>query len=143
MLRIPDLLERLIAEGRWPRSNVVQKQDSQPLVGTDRVKELAPEERAIYLHAPPFRPLSGRTRDGKWDFYSDPMSAFWEIDLDLAFEIGDFGIGSDAPILLDYRENLEEPRVIRLRWSDDCPPINNHWVVAAPDFATFVRVLGL
>ena len=62
------------------------------------------------------------------------MSAPSEIDFDLCLDIGDFGIGSNAPILLDFRENPENPRLIRLRWEGGGGEIDNHWVVMAPDF---------
>jgi hypothetical protein len=59
----------------------------------------------------------------------------------LALDIGDFGLGSDAPILLDYCESPEPPCVIRLRLSPHGR--ENHWVVIAPDLETFVREIGL
>jgi hypothetical protein len=62
------------------------------------------------------------------------------IDFDLALDIADFGLGSDAPILLDYREDTTNPRVIRLRWQQGTP---NQWVIMAPDFRSFVEALGL
>ena len=74
-------------------------------------------------------------------FWRSDMAAPHGIDFDLALDIGDFGLGSDAPILLDYREDAAEPRVIRLRWvgSGKC----NEWVVMAPTFGNFVEALGL
>ena len=56
-------------------------------------------------------------------------------------DIGDFGLGSDAPILLDYRGDVANPRVIRLRWAGGGK--GNEWVVMAPDFSSFVAALGL
>jgi hypothetical protein len=75
------------------------------------------------------------------DWWVDPIAAPSEIDFDLALDIGDFGPGTDAPILLDYRESCEVPRVIRLRWSANGG--ENHWDMMAPDLETFVRELGL
>ena len=63
------------------------------------------------------------------------------IDFDLALDIGDFGLGSDAPILLDYCEDAARPRVLRLEWSHDGS--DNRWVVMASDFASIVEALGL
>ncbi|AGA28281.1 hypothetical protein Sinac_4062 [Singulisphaera acidiphila DSM 18658] len=93
----------------------------------------------IFLFAPPFHTV--RERASSNPYWMDPLAAPSEIDFDLALDIGDFGLGSDAPILLDYREDPEMPRVIRLRWPPDgCA---NHWVMMAPDFEMFVRELGL
>lgn len=68
------------------------------------------------------------------------MAAPPEVDFDPALDIGDFGRGSDAPILLDYREDPEAPRVIRPRRSPDEGA--NHRAVMAPTFELFVRELG-
>jgi hypothetical protein len=143
MLQVPPLLEKLIASGRWPRTAQEQlAQNLRPLVSPERVKRLAPDERGIiYLYTPPFR-VAGR-RDDPTDFFNWPSSDLNGIDLDRAILIGDFGLGSDAPIALDYREDVANPRVIRLRYREDCPPLIGKWVVMAPDFASFVELLGL
>ena len=147
MLRPPALLEELLAAGRWPQTVEEQLRQnlSQPLVPAERVRKLAPEESEVFLLAPPFRTVrdyaSSDSRRYLASFWSDPMAAPTEIDFDLALDIGDFGPGTDAPILLDYRENPKAPRVIRLQWS--LGEGGNHWVTMAPDFETFVRELGL
>jgi hypothetical protein len=147
MLRPPTLLEELLAAGRWPRTVEEQLRQnlSQPLVPAERVRKLAPEESEIFLLAPPFRTVrdyaSSDSRRYRADWWSDPIAAPTEIDFDLALDIGDFGPGTDAPILLDYRASPEAPRVIRLRWSLGAG--GNHWVTMAPDFEAFVRELGL
>jgi hypothetical protein len=143
MLQIPSLLEDLVAAGRWPRTAQEQlAQILQPLVSPDRVKRLAPDERGIiYLAAPPFR-AAGRRADPK-DFYNWPSSDPGGIDLDRAIVLGDFGIGSDAPIALDYREDAANPRVLRLRYNEDCPPLIGRWVLLSPDLASFVAALGV
>jgi hypothetical protein len=137
LLRPPVLLEGLLAAGRWPRTvEEQQRQNLAKLVPAERVRRLAPEESTIFLFAPPFRTV--RDNASSNSYWMDSMAAPSEIDFDLALVIGDFGLGSDAPILLDYRE---APCVIRLRWSLDGG--ENHWVMMAPDFETFVRELGL
>ena len=45
-----------------------------------------------------------RVEKGRFD-----LAAPAEIDFDLGLVIGNFGLGSDAPILLDYRENPANP----------------------------------
>jgi hypothetical protein len=55
--------------------------------------------------------------------------------------MADFGPGSDAPILLDYRFDLARPRVLRLKWGPAAR--NNTWVIAAETFHEFAGTLGL
>ena len=140
MLQIHPLLDELIAAGRWPRNaREAIAQNLKPLAAPERVRNLAAEEKTIYLLPPPFYTV--RERSVREDFWSWPQSDPSGIDFDLALVIGDFGLGSDAPILLDYRGDMGNPRVIRLRWPDDGS--SNHWVVMAHDFASFVESLGL
>ncbi|MFY0540874.1 hypothetical protein [Nannocystis pusilla] len=73
-------------------------------------------------------------------FWREPMADLDGIDPDLASILGDFGLGSDAPIVLDYRSGPARPRVLRLRWSGR---EGNRWIVAAPDVAAFAAALGL
>ncbi|HEY1187433.1 MAG TPA: hypothetical protein VGE74_07230 [Gemmata sp.] len=56
-------------------------------------------------------------------------------------EVGDFGLGADAPVALDYRDGTDEPRVIRLLWAGGGS--RNRWVQMAPDFAAFAEAPGL
>ena len=70
-------------------------------------------------------------------FWHNPIAAVNEINPDLTVLIGDFGMGSDAPIVLDYSRGTNAPTVIRLKWSPD----GNHWVELAPDLATFIAFL--
>lgn len=140
MLSIPGRLQHLLNTGRWPRNrDEAARQNIISLVPVARIKQLAPEEDMLYLFAPPFHTVAERSVGEK--FWFDQRSAPSEIDFELSLEIGDFGLGSDAPILLDYRLNRLEPRVIRLRWSND--GTDNHWIEAAPNFETFAEILGL
>ncbi len=147
MLRLPPLLEELLAAWRWPRTvgDQLRQNLSRPLVTAERIRRLATEESEIFLLAPPFRTVrdsaSSDSRRYRSSWWSEPIAAATEIDFDLALDIGDFGPGTDAPILLDYRVSPEAPRVIRLRWSPG--ESGNHWVTMAPDFETFVSELAL
>jgi hypothetical protein len=140
MLAVPRLLEDLLAAGRWPRNAAEAiAQNLKSLVAPERVRSLAPEESMIYLLPPPF--LTVRKRSKHEPYWTSPLADPGGIDFDLALVIADFGLGSDAPILLDYREDAADPRVIRLRWPGSGSP--NQWVVMAPDFQTFVEALRL
>jgi hypothetical protein len=88
---------------------------------------------------PPFVTVRDESESNLF-WYSD-MAAPRGISFDMSLIIGDFGLGSDAPILLDYRADEANPRVIRLRWSRN--GTGNEWVEMAPDFGAFVEALGL
>jgi hypothetical protein len=89
------------------------------------------------LYNLPLLPVGRRAHPN--DFYNWPSSDPGGIDYDLAIIIGDFGLGSDAPIALDFREDATNPRVIRLSYSGG----RSRWISLAPDFASFVEALGL
>ncbi len=141
MLAIPRLLEELVAAGRWPRdSKAATVQNLRPLALPERVQALAPEEHLLYLLPPPFYTVRQQSTDNP--FWSSDVAAPHGIDFDLTIAIGDFGLGSDAPVLLDYRDDPTNPRVIRLRY----PSVganDTQWVLMAADFAAFVETLGL
>jgi hypothetical protein len=139
---IPRLLEQLISEGRWPRDSTGATAQIRPRrIAKELVQLLAPEEDRIDLIAPPFRTVRERVTFER--FWTWPMADPGGIDFDLSLVIGDFGMGSDAPIILDYREDATNPRVLRLRWASEGRVIQNRWVVMAPDFPTFVATLQL
>jgi hypothetical protein len=139
MLLVPRLLEDMLATGRWPRDHSESLlQNLKSRAAPELIQRLAPEESHLYLYPPPFHTVRELNKTNA--FWTWPQAAPDGIDFDLALEIGDFGLGSDAPILLDYREDNVNPSVIRLRWRAGVP---NEWVVMAPDFQTFVEVLGL
>lgn len=138
MLAVPQLLKDLLVCGRWPRNT---EEMSRFRVAPERIAKLAPEETFLCLLPPPFQTVRERSKTNP--FWTWPMADPGGIDFDLALDIGDFGLGSDAPILLDYRDDPMNPRVLRLWWSPVGKGDNNKWVVMAPDFGTFVNVLGL
>jgi hypothetical protein len=135
-MNIPPLIHELVAEGRWPRTRSVLPCENVP---EDRVRALAAEESGICLFPPPFAEV--RMLVGVEPFWMWPESDPDGIDFETTLVIGDFGLGSDAPIVLDYSADAERPSVRRLRWPQDGTP--NRWVEMAPDVETFVRVLGL
>lgn len=71
------------------------------------------------------------------DFYRN-QGVIRQLKPDLAIVIADFGIGSDAPILLYYLKSKTEPVVINLDWQED----GNSWVVVAENFSAFVDLRG-
>lgn len=81
--------------------------------------------------------------EDEWRFWSSDFCDPGGIDTDLSVLIGDFGLGSDAPILLDHRADLESPRVLRLLWSPQRPfdPRNDKWVSFADSLESFLRLI--
>jgi hypothetical protein len=139
-LVIPPLLTELIAAGRWPNTtDEERRQNVRPLVSADRVRAFAPEEETICLYCPPFRTVQERVAHNE-KVWTSATAAPEQITFDKALVIGDFGLGSDAPILLDYRASATRPCVLRLRWQGRGD--RNRWVEIAPDFDTFCAVLG-
>jgi hypothetical protein len=74
------------------------------------------------------------------------FGAWHEIRPELALVIADFGLGSDAPIVLDYQDDQNSPSVMRLKWGSSDGRIfdgtHNHWVRCADGFEEFISVLG-
>jgi hypothetical protein len=142
-LPIPDELNALIAAGLWPKDlQEVNRQNLRSLVSSERIQRFAPEEKAIFLYPPPFRTVHECSRGPERSFWNSPMAAPDEISFDHAVVIGDFGLGSDTAIILDYRKSRDNPCVLRLRWDEDGGE-NNHWLEVAPTFARFSELLGL
>jgi hypothetical protein len=68
-------------------------------------------------------------------------SALNQIVPEQALVIGDFGMGSDSPIILDFAANQSNPPVLRLRWHSECQ--YTEWAQGAKDFDDFANMLGL
>ena len=149
-LPIPARLRDLIEAGWWPNDRqAAMAQNLRPLVSRERVLSFAPEEDEIHLNRPPFETVE-QYMDGtptildgqpvKNDFFQK-FGGLDQIDPSAALLIGDFGIGSDAPIILDYHDNPNDPCVRRLRWSDRGTA--NEWAICAASFGEFADLLGL
>jgi hypothetical protein len=137
-LQIPKELTALIESGFWPRDHdQARSQNLRSLVPESSVRQFAPEEHKLFLLPPPFYIVRQFLKGPEEKFWADPRTALHEIDPDLTLLIGDFGLGSDAPIALDYRQRIDQPSVIRLRWAKD----GNHWIEIAPTFAAFASFL--
>jgi hypothetical protein len=113
------------------------------LVDAARVRRFAPEESKIYLERPPFHTVADELASAS----PVAVEAFWkrhaalhQIVPELALIIGDFGLGSDAPIILNFAIDQTDPPVFRLRWGPDG---RTQWVQGASSVAEFVNVLGL
>lgn len=143
MLDLPPRLTKLIAAGDWPSTSgpSMTMQQLHPTIPADRVRRFAAEESLICLQPPPFHTVAQeRAAGGSGDFWQR-FGALDQIDPNRAVIIGDFGLGSDSPIVLDYGRDAFNPPVLRLRWGPR--GVGNEWVQGARDFDEFATILGL
>ncbi|HJU40417.1 MAG TPA: hypothetical protein VJ724_12640 [Tahibacter sp.] len=127
---LPSQLRALIALGIWPAR-----------VHRDCVKAFAPDENELELSKPEhFRTVGSYLRDGRG--LSPAQWAVHDIDPERTLLIADFELGSDSGIALDYRDDANEPSVIRLVWpSGHGQP--NRWLEVAPTFDAFWAMIRL
>ena len=135
---VPKTLRMLIDCGVWPTNynNVVTNPLQIPI---GRLKDTLPEENEICLYAYPFFTIAEQMRRlNQLTFYSE-FGSIEELDTDKALEIGDFGPGSDALIVLDYRYNETEPAVLAQKWENG----TTNWVQIAANFDEFAAMTRL
>jgi len=153
-LPLPERLLKLIETGRWPRTHEEElHQNIRSLVSKERIRSLAADQDRIYFVRPPFSTVAERIAANEADFWSK-FGALDQISPERSIFIGDFGLGSDSPILLDYRNDSSTPSVIRLKLN----PIHgealknggkevlgwaNLWMRCADTFDAFTDRLGL
>jgi hypothetical protein len=140
---LPPGLVRLLATGVWPSADgpSMTSQDLNPLIPEDRVRRFAADENLICLERPPFMTIAQvRALGGAGDFW-ERCGALDQIVAEKALMIGDFSLGSDSPIILDFARHASNPPVLRLRWRVDGK--RNGWVEGARDFDEFAEMLGL
>ena len=137
-MKIPDELFALIGEGIWPSDHAASlAQNNRSVIPSDVIQRFAPDEEVLFLYPPPFCTPQQEIDRQPRSFWLDPRAATDELDPTLALVIGDFGLGSDAPIILDYRSHEFDPKVLRLRWAKE----GNHWVECANTFSEFAAYL--
>ena len=140
---LPDGLTRLLAAGIWPSADgpSMNEQQLHPFISAEHVRRFAAEETLICFYPPPFLTIAKvRAAGGEGDFW-ERFGALDQIDPERALIIGDFGLGSDSPIVLDYARNPSSPAVLHLRWGPTGQ--GNEWVQGACDFDEFAEILGL
>ncbi|MEM9069796.1 MAG: hypothetical protein AAGE52_14885 [Myxococcota bacterium] len=135
-MEVPPLLKSLIADGVWP-STPKESFALTMTIGRERVRAMAPEAHRIALYTPPFFTVWQRSASNP--FWNSAEGAPDGLDPKRALVIGDFGIGSDAPIVLDGRVGAPPPSVVRLRWGK----VHNEWVEMTSSFPKFTMQLGL
>ena len=140
MLRLPPLLKILIQKGVWPKEgDNPNTQVFHPIVESERVKKISPDDNRIILLPPPFVTIT----EERNPFYTEHINCVGQIFYDKAVCIADFGPGSDSPIIL-YYQNPEEPCVMYLQWKQCMPGvIEQNWVKTHNSFKEFVIDIGL
>ena len=133
----------MIASGAWPLSEQEANHQNLPTgpIAPTLVAQLVPGESSLYLYSPPFRTIAESCDAHEGDFWRE-FGALHEVDPARAIVIGDFGLGSDAPIALDYRRPLS-PSLIRLAWARTDGERRTRWVPFFESFADFARAFGL
>jgi hypothetical protein len=146
MLTPPEGLVALVRAGTWPRNTAeANQQNLKCLAPVERIQTLAPGEESLYLYPPPWASVAHVLQRGEAKFWNQ-WGCLSQIDPALSLVIGDFGVGSDAPIALDYRADAMSPRVLRLEWStrqDVSSRKETRWVTCAANIEQFAERLGL
>lgn len=142
-LLLPAGLVRLMAIGVWPSENGtgMAVQQFNPVVAPERVQRFAADESVVCLQPPPFHTIAECASEGGAEMFWQRFGALGQIVPEQALVIGDFGMGSDSPIILDFAANQSSPPVLRLRWHSECE--HTEWVQVAKDFDEFASMLGL
>ncbi|MCB1582888.1 MAG: hypothetical protein KDI92_07475 [Xanthomonadales bacterium] len=143
-MKLPKKLELLIESGFWPNKQNVNQQYIESLVNLESLKTLIPDEIQIYFYNPPFYTVKESIEFGN-DYWNWPevKPSLSEIDIDKTLIIGDFGLGSDTLLALDYSKSMISPSVIRFKWFDENPIKNNKWLVVCESFDEFLKKLKI
>jgi hypothetical protein len=145
-LPVPNAIAELIKTGRWDCGHDF------PMPGAlrDAVPERLWRSPQVYLEPPPFRTIAEWMEDEREEWWRRPVAAVSQLDPNLAVVIADFGMGSDTPVVLDYRSSFDQPIVRYLFWSPDYPSsqkfldfVGNSWEILAPTPEAFLALLGL
>jgi hypothetical protein len=140
-LPIPKGLVALLDAGVWPKTGrEANAQNLRPIVPAQVVSRFAPKETVVFLQPPPFPTVEAMANQSV-EFWAK-YCALDQIDPARSLIIGDFGLGSDAPIILDYRHNTSSPAVLWLRWSEHGRQ-DNEWIRCADSFEEFAALIGL
>lgn len=140
-LPLPQSLRSLIETGAWPltEEDLVHQNLSGGWVDGETVRRLVRDEGQIYFYPPPFRTIAQQLETAERAFWNE-HGDLPRIDPARALLLGDFGIGSESAIALDYRDPGEPP-LIRLRWEHSGS--GPRWVPFFPSFADFDRAFSL
>jgi hypothetical protein len=133
-LPIPEFMLQLIAASRWVTKRVP---------GFPHPEFLSEQKLCLYgLHQMASENLY-------WPYETDPRFVGVDdrsydpatINPSLSVLIGDFGLGSDQSIALDYRKSIADPPVVAMRWR--VPVAANCWIEIAKSVRDFAAMVDL
>ena len=129
-LILPELLDRLDRDGRWTGE-----------LGPEYARRLSPDDDRLVLLGSPFHTIAAEVAGGN-EFWTRNLTNVGEIDYDRALIIADFGLGSDSPVVLYYRDS-SEPVVMYLKWSVRDSTPSHAWVQTHESFEKLASDLDL
>ena len=123
--------------GRWPGrgDGVVHQEFLVPRLLLTPFCDSSSDYDYLHLYPPPFE----LAHPGQ---FWTTVCADSDINLEALLAIGDFGWGTDAPIILDYGRSEDQPSVRCLRYPD-AGSLRSEWVHMADSFDEFVDYFGL
>jgi hypothetical protein len=143
-LPIPSLLVDLLEQRRWrnPGENVIRQLAPflrEPVDFLTTVEAITRESSGFLADEPGIANFFHVARGSK---STEPIRLPWlDVDLALFIAVNRYG-GDDLAIALDYRPNVEDPRIVANDWQDGgltgCV-----WREVADSFSTFVKLLNL
>ena len=137
--KIPSDLCKLIEKGKWP--STIEEQNLEPIIGKSEAEKISPNDTEMVLMVPPFHTIADELEDGN-DWWKWGLKNVGEIEYEKAVIIGDFGAGSDSPIILYYSDE-KEPKVMYLKWEGNGGDIKHSWVCTHESFKEFVIDVAL
>ncbi len=105
------------------------------------MRKFATGESLICLQPPPFPTIAQVCAAGAAGDFWERFGALQQIDPQRVLIFGDFGLGSDSPIILDFGRDASNTPVLRLKWGPRGQ--GNERVQGAEDFNEFAEMLGL
>ena len=141
----PKLLLDLIESGTWPAegTSLFEIEKSSKIRG-DLVSSAFPDSlgaKLVVLYPPPFILVSEEAAYNS-EFWRDTVKNQDQLPYEYLVMIGDFGIGSDAPIVLNYFSD-NGPSVWWLKWYFAEDTAATKWVKSHDSFDEFAISLNI
>lgn len=133
MKKLPKELRKLIDCKQWPL-NSDQLNSQSEVFPKEVVQKLFPEEEELFFKTIPFLTVAQLLNSREKSYWESPVAKVDQIEPEKTLIIGDFGLGSDTTLALDYR--YEEPKVIKLVY-------NEKWITVAENFRKLSEKLEL
>ena len=127
--KLPTELEDLIADGHWPtEGRHVKSQNSEAIIPRELVRQVFPDESLFCFCLPPFPALSEIQGEEVWRSETARPD---QLNHSTALVLGDFELGSDSAVILDYEADALDPPVKWLRYEGYS---HTYWDTACKNF---------